>query len=92
MNENLKIPSDGSEMRELRGAFMDAMHCSASDLLERWEERIRNTPERAKSGGVDYVGGLLDAYGSCLHELREFLEHNAEVTRGEVEARTQQGG
>ena len=24
MNENLKIPSDGSEMRELRGAFMDA--------------------------------------------------------------------
>jgi len=53
--------------------------CSASDLFERWEERIRDTPKRAKSSGVDYVGGLIDAYGTCLHELREFFEQNADV-------------
>ena len=39
MNENLKIPSDGSEMRELRGAFMDAKcaKCGGCGFTEDFE-------------------------------------------------------
>jgi hypothetical protein len=78
MNNNIDlICANAPELQADEG--LDAMPCSASDLLERWEKRIRDTPERAKSGGVDYVGGLLDAYGTCLHELREFLEHNVDA-------------
>lgn len=46
-------------------------------LVEKWEARIRDTPERAKVGGCDYVGGLIDAYSACLEELHEVLEANA---------------
>lgn len=75
MKNNIdQICANAPELQAYEG--LDAMPCSASDLFERWEKRIRTTPERAKSGGVDYVGGLIDAYGTCLHELREFLEQN----------------
>jgi len=48
-------------------------------LLEKWEDRLQDTPERAKEGGVNYVGGLVDAYGTCFRELQEIIEANAQV-------------
>lgn len=47
-----------------------------SCLIAKWESRIKDTPRRSKSGGVDYVGGLIDAYQNCLIELNEILEEN----------------
>jgi hypothetical protein len=45
-------------------------------LLDGWEDRLRATPERAKEGGVNYVGGLVDAYGTCYRALQEIVEAN----------------
>ena len=41
-------------------------------LLEKWEDRLQDTPERAKEGGVNYVGGL----GRCLWNLLSRTSRN----------------
>jgi hypothetical protein len=54
------LPADLKNLREANGHFAaeneelkkqrDRLAAAAAELLEHWEERISNTPERAKSG------------------------------------------